>query len=401
MLRLIVLLGFLWVMIPISAQGPTPTPLGTITISNISYGQSVQDTITNELIFDWWSFSGNEGDRVVIRMAGSGGLAPLIGIINNNGDIIARSDMLPDGTQRNAEANGTAELQFVLPESQEYTIIATRVGNADGTTTGSYVLGLQLLENIPTDDFQDVIFRCDQYEITTALTLELLREREASAYFITIYGIDGFLPYLQVSVNIFGQEGGSCLSDGRLNVGSQLTLPGESPVTVTEGSPYNLTQLLDGVQEADEIVMTVGSRDGQPGRYLMVIEGFNIDFMGDQDTLFLRLGPLATASDVLLYMVGSPNNRVDPFLMMTNPSLSTPITCDDVGRRDCPDLPDVQEFEIILGDGRQIRPDRFDAGLRIAPGNLDRTTITLSSRVATATGDYTLLILGSLPASEN
>lgn len=368
-----------------------------ITDSVIGYGETVEDTITERSIYDWWRFSGSVGDQVRIEMVASDGLAPLIGISTGGGSIIARSDQMPDGQMVSAPVNGRAVLYFTLLSSEEYTIVATRVGNSDGTTTGSYTLSLNL-EGVDTPkDLQDVVFRCDTYEITTAATIQFGGEGDEGDYYqVTVYGLDGFLPYLRFDLPI---EGGitSCSSDGINTIGDEYTLPGRDPVTVVEGSPYTAQHTLGGMKQYGQNTLIIGSRDGQPGRYVAIIEGYAIEPAGDQDQVIVRLGPLATSSEMLVYMLRSDDGRIDPQIQMIAANPEIDFTCDDAGRRECADVPAANLYQFKLNDGTVISGDRLDAGVKVATGNPDRVRLIFRSRTATTQGKYTILIVGELP----
>jgi hypothetical protein len=369
-----------------------------ITDSTINYGDVVQNTITARSVYDWWRFTGNAGDSVKIEMVAADGLAPLIGISTGGGSIIARSDETAEGLLVDAAVNGTAVLYFTLPTTEEYTIVATRVGNFEGTTIGSYTLSLTLEVANPPKQLQDVVFRCDAYEITTAATIEFGGEGDEGDYYqITVYGLDGFLPYLRFDLPI---EGGitSCSSDGETTIGDEYTLPGLDPVTVVEGSPYTARHTLQGMKEFGQNTLIIGSRDGQPGRYVAIIEGYGIAPAGDQDLVVVRLGPLATSSEMLVYMLHATDGRIDPQIQMLADNPSIDFICDDAGRRDCADVPAANLYQFKLNDGRVISGDRLDAGVKIATGNPDRVQLIFRSRTATTQGKYSIVIVGELPA---
>jgi hypothetical protein len=149
------------------------------------------------------------------------------------------------------------------------------------------------------------------------------------------------------------------------------------------------------------IRLTVGSRNGAAGRYLMVIEGFRIDPAGDQDTLYARLGPLARSSTMTVYMIRAENMRIDPTLRLYNPDSEEEIVCDDVGRRGCEDIPPTAGLAIDLRDGVIVTGQRFDAGVQIATGSPDPVLMTFSSRTKTTHGLYYVVIVGELPARES
>src|SRR5690606_37977247 len=166
------------------------------------YGQVVEETLTQRSFVDIWEFYGTQGDRIIARMVARDGLAPLLGITDAGGDLVARSDLSIDGSmQLNAPENGISEINFVLPETGPYMLVATRVGNQEGTTTGSYTLSLTFVESAAeARAFQEVVFRCGAAEIITAGTIELIPEPGDGDYWVSVYGLDGFDPYIRVDV---------------------------------------------------------------------------------------------------------------------------------------------------------------------------------------------------------
>jgi len=101
---------------------------------------------------------------------------------------------------------------------------------------------------------------------------------------------------------------------------------------------------------------------------------------------------------MLVYMVAAENSRLDPQLEL----LSTGLVCDDAGRRGCEDVPSFNRAGATLheGEGTAIVGDRFDAGLRLAPGNPDPQDIELRAFDGNTTGNYVIVVIGQLPPRE-
>jgi hypothetical protein len=171
-------------VMPLSAQDD-------VTNAAIAYGDTVEDTLTAESFFDLWAFYGGKGDRIRVSMTATEGLAPLIGLLDASRSLVAHSPL-------EAEINSTAMLEFTLPVSGEYVINATRIGNFEGTTTGSYTLTLNLVRNDETHTYQDVTFLCSSNEVTTAATFEFHPDRDTDQHYrITLFGFNGFEPVLR------------------------------------------------------------------------------------------------------------------------------------------------------------------------------------------------------------
>jgi hypothetical protein len=364
------------------------------TISIINYDNVVENTITQQAFFDWWQVQAAEGDVLVIDMAASGGLQPLVGILDPGGTLVIRSE---DGA-----VDGTISLEYTVPAPGQYTIVATRVGNVDGTSTGAYSLRLRRA-NAPVQNvnpYQDVTFRCEDYEVTTASTIVFQEDAsEGLVHRITIYGIDGFQPVIRLNVEV-PDPYELCNTDAQETVDDTFTLPGEPARTITAENLNTVSQLLiSGAEDAGVITITIGSKDGLPGRYIAIIEGFNIDPGTDVDTIEVRVGPLAAETTAIqLYMVAGQNSRLDPFLTRSD----TGETCDDAGRANCEAIPTFTSAGATLheGAGTTLVGDRSDAGVLINPGNPDAIAVEFGSRADRTHGGYVVVLIGELPARD-
>ncbi len=369
------------VLLLLIAPGVVARAQDTTTMQPISYGQAVSGTITDDQFFAHWRFVTGAGDHLQIQMTGADGLRPLIGLLGPDGSLIARSD---DG-----DIDGTVELDFTAPAIDEYRIVATRVGNQDGTTTGTYTLRIDRLNPQPTRDpaYQDVTFLCGTVEATALVSFHFAREPEDNgAYSLRVYGLDGFQPVIRV------QTGGddTCTRDPADAVGDVITLPGERPITLTSASATAQIVLTSENADPGAMLITIGSADDQPGRYLAVIGGFTIEPSTDTDDYAIRLAPRPAhdGAPLLVYAVGL-NNRLDP-------GISGDLgTCDDAGRRGCEDIPSFDGAGVIFNGDTRALGDRFDAGMRIT--DADQHYLQVLSFSGTTHGDYALFLLGSLP----
>jgi hypothetical protein len=395
MFRKALVLGFIVIFtaLPVLAQSDPNTP----TVLDIQYDAVVHDTITSAAFYDWWTIEASANDDIVIDMAAGDGLQPLIGILDGSGDLVARSD---DG-----EANATVTLEYVIPTAGHYTIVATRVGNADGTSTGTYSLRLRRANSpvVNTDPYQDVTFPCkDQgFEATTAATIAFQEDPTPNMqHRITVYGIDGFRPVIRVNFDgPNAQPFEVCNIDAEFTVGDTFTLPGEDTRTITADNLDTVSQLvLSGAEKMGLITVTIGSKDGQPGRYVAVFEGFAIEPNNDADAFEVRIGPLAAkTTSITAYMVAGDSSRLDPFMTLPESGL----TCDDAGRGDCSTVASIAHAGVVLHDGGNHTVsyigDRSDAGILINPGNPDPVGLQLSSRSGDTHGAYALILIGQLP----
>lgn len=369
----------------------------------INYSQTVEATISDESVFDFWRFYGTQGDSITITMVGANGLAPLLGLATQGFTVLARSDQQPDGSTQDALPNTSVAITFTLPETGEYVINASRAGNVSGTTTGSYALTLTIDDAAGAGGgSQDVTFLCGREEATTAVTLALVEDRDYSGvYRISVFGLDGFRPVIRGEVDSPGET--SCGADGTTLGGARYQIPDEDEVTLPEEAPENAAQLIiNQVGESGVVVITVGSIDGAPGRFLMLVEGVSLKPVGDVDRHNVRIGPLAasapTPAELLLYAIHAPETRLDTAIngFVDDPQADQ-VGCDDAGRRDCADVPFADQFRVALPDGLVVQGDRLDAGVRMATGSTARVFLDISGRSNRTDGNYYLLLLGELP----
>jgi hypothetical protein len=381
----LLLVAVLALVAPVHAQGAPQ-------VAPIAYDQSVSETITNEAFYDWWQLDVQQGDDIVVDMQGADGLAPLIGILAPGGDLKAHSD---DG-----QPGGKVELEYTADADGKYTIVATRVGNANGTTTGSYTLLVRRANPGATagNDRVEVEFRCkDVLGITAAMISFTENAPEGTLYRLSIYGLDGFQPVVRFYIE--SQNYTECPTQGKSTQGDQLMLPGETPITISADQTVNTVQhVIRSNAQIGQVQLTIGTKDGTSGRYVAVIEGFSVTRSQGVDTIQARLGPLARSSTMFVYMIKSPGVRLDPYVSLENADLSKVITCDDAGRRGCEDVPSmVGDGVRFASDSTFLIGDRFDAGLKLAPGNTDPLYIDMGSRQGDTEGSYGVLIMGEMP----
>jgi len=103
---------------------------------DVLYGQSQQGTIDNNIPAVTYRFFGSAGDNVTISMSRVGGdLDSYLYLFDSNGQPLFE-DNDSGGT------DGNARIVFSLPADGAYLIMATRLGQTQGTTSGSYLLDL-------------------------------------------------------------------------------------------------------------------------------------------------------------------------------------------------------------------------------------------------------------------
>jgi hypothetical protein len=363
-----------------------------VTVETISYDQTVTDTINNDAPYDWWQLQAQQGDVIVVNMSASDGLAPLLGILDPGGDLVASTLDNP------AELNSSLELEYTAQVNGIHTLVASRVGRLEGTTSGSYALLVRRGNpSVNVDEnYQDVVFRCQDFEAATVTTVIFGDDvAQADTYRISVYGLDGLQPVIRVHLS--EPDITDCSQDGHAMPGDEYTLPGEETRTLTEPVTTASQLTIKSADQMGTVTLTIGSRDSQPGRYMAVIQGLQIAPRTDRDTVDLRLGPLAKDTTLSVYMIGDEKTRLDPVMRWLSIDGEGDVLCDDAGRRDCEAIPTLTGVGVRFNDNVNVIGDSFDAGLHLAPGNLDPMTLELNSREGDTQGGYSLVLIGELP----
>jgi hypothetical protein len=334
------------------------------------------------------------GEVMVVTMASRSALQPLIGILDPDGTLVGRSE---DGA-----AGSTVTLEYTAQADGVYTIVATRVGNENGTSTGEYELQVRRA-NTPVEQvnpYQEVTFRCQDYEVTNAVTLEW-SDDQASFYRTSVYGMDGFSPAIRVVLST--PELTDCSSDSQAMGGDRYTLPGAETVNITAGTPDAAQLTISGAGQAGVVTLTIGSIDGSTGRYMAIIEGFSIDPADDIDLLRIGHAPKAALTPLLVYMVADKSTRLDPAILAPDePTNSGSVVCDDAGRRGCEAVASVDGLNVLItaadAEDVEIVGGRFDAGalFPIADPEQQLRVLELGSFSGNTQGGYTLVVIGEL-----
>ncbi|MEP6984913.1 MAG: hypothetical protein ABI970_04930, partial [Chloroflexota bacterium] len=296
-------------VLPALAQDQTDS----VTVTEITYDSVEQDTITNKAFYDWWRIQASAGDVMVVEMGGSDGLAPLIGILDTSGNLVAKST--------EGEPNQSVSMDFTVPKDGQYTLVATRVGNGDGTTTGRYAIRVRKAnpaeDTTNPDQYETVTFACQNFEATNVVTLRFAEDpRPNLRYRITVYGLDGFIPVIRLNFDVPGQAPYEiCNTNADATLNDSFTVPGEAARTITKDNIATASQLLfAGADKAGFVNVTIASKDGTPGRYFAVIDGFSIGTPSNSDLYDVRIGPLAKLTPLTVYMVAAENSRLDPYM---------------------------------------------------------------------------------------
>lgn len=400
---------FLLVITGKSLAQDDDTPLMT----DIEMNGSVSETITQRAFFDWWRLTAEKDDILAIEMFADEGLIPLLGLLDENGDIVAVSD-----EEEVAEVNGRAYMQFRVVTEGTYTIVATRDGRDQGTSTGAYRLSLSnLRDDLQRDNpYTETQFRCKENLLTTALVLSFREDYVVQAdlpegqvresYRISVYGLDDFEPMIRTNAEVNPNAPLDCTDSATGVVGSMVDLPQLQEVYSAEEDDADHQAMVTLTNTGQDqtfgtITFTIGAKEDSSGRFIVVLEGLAIQENSDVDQITLRVGPFARDLPVSMYMIGNPDNRLDPLLSLLADGDIPGLVCDDAGRGDCSAIPVLVGSKVFVSDGeRSYVGDRFDAGLNIVSDEAKPVSIALQSREYNTSGGYTLVFIAELPKSE-
>lgn len=114
----------------------TVNPATSGNFIDIVYNQSLQGTIDSNTPSVTYRFQGSAGDSVTIAMSRVGGdLNSYLYLLDSTGTLLYEDN-------DSGGENGNARMTYTLPADGKYLIVAARLGQARGTTSGSYVLDL-------------------------------------------------------------------------------------------------------------------------------------------------------------------------------------------------------------------------------------------------------------------
>ena len=340
----------------------------------------VSDSITDVAFYDWWIVQVAAGETLVIEMRAGPTLAPLVGLL---------------------DPGGTVRLEHTAAASGEHIVVATRVGNRAGDTRGTYELAVRRPGDLPARDsvYQQVTFRCDRVEVANAVTLQFAEDPEQySGYIISVYGLDAFVPMIRIELENMNVT--DCSRNPQGMAGDVVALPGLEPFTVAGPLLDQAAQLkIIGTVYPGPVTLTVGSADSAPGRFVVVVQGFQIDPASDRDYIQVSQGPLAARRPLALYMVADKRSRLDPALSLpAGLAAERALACDDAGGRRCRALPSTEGLRIaVTSSGAAVAGGRFDAGLLLAAGAPQLLPVELGSFQRATSGRYALVLLGELP----
>jgi hypothetical protein len=118
----------------ITLQG-TVNPAATGAPAALIYGQAVTGTISNDIYQLRYPFQATKGVQVTVTMnAGTGStLDPMVGLVDAKNNLLGVNDDAAKGLKN-------ASITVTIPEDGQYTVVATRSQEAQGTTQGAFTL---------------------------------------------------------------------------------------------------------------------------------------------------------------------------------------------------------------------------------------------------------------------
>jgi hypothetical protein len=150
---------------------------------DMAYGESQSGNIDANIPAVTYRFSGSAGDVVTITMSRAGGdLNSYLYLLDGQGQLLYEDN-------DSGGDNGDAWINFTLPDDGIYLILATRLGQAQGTTSGSYLLALSsdATPPPPTVEAMEPVLPPDYQPFPTIGYGQTVQGELSSAKFMDIY----------------------------------------------------------------------------------------------------------------------------------------------------------------------------------------------------------------------
>ncbi|HLY28652.1 MAG TPA: pre-peptidase C-terminal domain-containing protein [Aggregatilineales bacterium] len=128
-----------------------PAPAGTPGSPMLVYGQPLNGTITNGVYQQRYQIQAQKGTQITITMDAAPGstLDPMVGVVDSNNALLGVNDDSANGLKN-------SKLTITIPQDGTYTVVATRSGEAKGTTEGAFVLTVTS-QQAPASPSSDVL----------------------------------------------------------------------------------------------------------------------------------------------------------------------------------------------------------------------------------------------------
>lgn len=133
--------SFVLELLPGEALAPA-LPADYADLPLLAYGDTVEGEISDARFMDVYVFLGQEGDPITVELksldadSSPFALDPFLLLLDDGRIPLAEHDDIVEGVERDSR------LEFTLPRTAYYAIVATRFDQAEGTTSGPYSLSL-------------------------------------------------------------------------------------------------------------------------------------------------------------------------------------------------------------------------------------------------------------------
>src|SRR5262249_9803139 len=119
-------------------------PVPTTPPGLLVYGKAVTGKITNEIYQVRYTVQAKAGTILTVTMDAAPGstLDPMVGVLDSNNNLLGVNDDAAKGLKN-------AQLTVSIPKDGTYTIAATRSQEAQGTTSGDYILKVEAKQEGP------------------------------------------------------------------------------------------------------------------------------------------------------------------------------------------------------------------------------------------------------------
>ena len=325
-----------------------PTPIGDMYDGYpvITYGETVQQTITDS---DWawgYAFQGMAGDEVTITLESAPGtnLDPYVGLLDAEQNVLAEDDDSAGGLN--------SQIAFTLPETGVYIIIATRYGLDEGTSSGPFILTLEGVSgggsgsgggSAPAageadltygDTVQGMIDNTDWFQPYTfngqagdTVTITLLAAPGST--------LDPYLGLLDSQANVVAEDDDSA---GGLNSQIVVTLTADDLYTIV-ATRYGLDEgtssgefilSLSAGESAAPAAATPGSGAGGLAVGASLAYGDSVQGMIDNTNWFQSYTFNGQAGDtVTITLLAAPGSTLDPYLGLLDSGQNVLMEDDD------------------------------------------------------------------------
>jgi|GEM_PF-2491413 len=400
----------------------------------ISYGQTLQGTISDQQWRVIYSFQGQAGDVVTIAMNRiDTTLDPYVGLLDASENVLAENDDFQG--QRDSFISETT-----LPATGTYYIVATRYGLQNGTSFGAYNLILTragsgtagqtggqtsgpvsggAFGGLPTGDTTGgstggqtgvtigggqqggtaqqqpggLTFECNGQTVNGATLITFRDVRPGFNYQVTVIGLDNFDPVIALQA-----EDGStlCNDDEPRAAGSQISLP---DIGYVEASSLTSQLSFNTSVATGDLVMAIGGFGSTGGHFVAIFEGLAISPATEQDAVTFNVSGAIQNEPILVYMIAETTS-LDSYMFVDG----TDIVCDDAGSGPCADTPAFSTDQnnahgVVIANGGQYIAWQYDAGIRVVPGGTGDLTFVFQSYNGQTQGEYAMVVVGAAPGA--